>query len=597
MPGVTRLSAGARVWHLVTWPLHHIRWKIVLPYALLTVVLAVVGSYLATRAVTGSLRERFDNQLVQASRVTADSVVRKEREHLETVRAISFTEGVADAIQEGDRTKLENLAEPVAANAGVERLEILDIEGQRLRTFRLWDEEALLYQELTDDDPSTWPLVQRVIGGEVDDLGDKYAQIIETSEGYVLYTSGPISAEGDLVGVVLVGTALDSFVQEMKTEALADVTVYDFDGNPLVSTFGPLEDASSDEARLNIGSEHLAAVTVDAAAVREHRTLWGRGYDVLYGRLEVRDQAVGLYSIGLPTDFLFHAGTATRTQIALLFGLGMAAVLGTGLYLAHSLTKPILRLVRAARLVASGDLTVRSEVKSADEIGVLASSFDEMTDKLQAQHLATIRALTSTIEARDPYTRGHSLRVGQLAVMIGRNMGLDEKTLANLEVGGYLHDIGKIGIRDTVLLKPGALAPEDRPAIHEHPGMGLEILESVDLPQEVIDVVEGHHERLDGSGYPHGLWGGHVPMVARIAAVSDMYDALTSDRPYRGPMTVEEALALLRSEADRRALDPDVVEALTAVLPEWERRRAGEPDLRGLKPPNLDVHVQKVTVS
>jgi putative nucleotidyltransferase with HDIG domain len=173
----------------------------------------------------------------------------------------------------------------------------------------------------------------------------------------------------------------------------------------------------------------------------------------------------------------------------------MAAALGIGLYLTHQLTKPILRLVRTARIVASGDLTVRSGVKSGDEIGILATSFDEMTNKLQRQHLSTIRALTSAIDARDPYTMGHSVRVGQLAMMLGRQLGMEDKRLARLEVGGYLHDIGKIGIRDAVLLKPGRLTPEERTIIEDHPRIGLSILEAVDLPEEVVRFVQDHHER------------------------------------------------------------------------------------------------------
>ncbi len=579
---------------LVTWPLRHIRWKIVLPYAFLTVVLAVAGSYLATNLVAGSLAERFDNQLTEAGRVVADAVVRKEREHLETVRAVAFTEGIPDAVGAGDKAKLEDLVEPIAGNAAVERLEILDSEGGRLKTLWLADEEALLYEELSDDDkPATWPLVQNALQGEADALGDKYAQIVETSAGFVLYTAGPILGDGEVVGVVLVGTSLDSFIAGTKTEALADITVYDFAGNPLASTYVRPDDASADEARLDVGGDVVDDAILGDATFREHRTLWGRDYDLVYGRLQVRDQIVGLYSAGLPTDFIFSTVAATRMRIALLFGVSMAAVLGLGFYMAHRITQPIMRLVRTTRLVASGDLTARSGIKTGDEIGTLASSFDEMTSKLQHQHLATIKALTSAIDARDPNTLGHSVRVGQLAVMIGRHLGLDEKTLAQLEIGGYLHDIGKIGIRDAVLLKRGQLTPKERRIIEEHPRIGLAILDPVDLTKEVVEFVESHHERLNGSGYPHGLRDDLVSIVARIAAVSDVYDAVTSERPYRSPIRTDEGLALLRLD-EGTLFDPRVVEAFVAVQPEWERRRASEPELQGFKLPDLDL--EKVTV-
>jgi len=573
---------------IIAWPFRRLRWKIVLPYAFLTVVLATAGSYVATHLVTGSLSERFDNQLAEAGRVVADTVVRKEREHLETVRAVAFTKGVPEAIQAADQAKVADLVGPLAGNAKVERLEVLDATGRRLKTFSLIDEKSLSYAELSDtDDPAGWPLVQRALQGETDQLGDKYAQIVETSEGFVLYTAGPISAGGKLAGVVLVGTTLDSFVRQTKTAALADVTIYDFNGDALASTYAQPEEASAGEAPLDVGAQVLQDATA-GTAVRENRSLWGRDYDLVYGRLQLRDQAVGLYSAGLPTDFMFSAGAATRTRVALLFGVGMAAVLGIGFFLAHRLTQPILRLVRTARVVTSGDLTARSGIRSGDEIGTLASSFDEMTGRLQRQHLATIKALTSAIDARDPHTMGHSVRVGQLAVMLGRHLRLEDSVLARLEIGGYLHDIGKIGIRDAILLKPGSLTPEERRVIEEHPRIGLAILDPVDLAREVIEFVEGHHERLDGSGYPHGATEGGVTTVARIAAVCDVYDAVTSERPYRGPMEPEEALAMLRSDAGR-LFDPEVVEALAAVLDEWTRRRASEPELQGFKLPELDT--------
>lgn len=591
---MAKASALGGFSRFLTWPVRHVRWKIVVPYAFLTVMLAIAGSYIATQIVTGSLEERFDNQLAEAGRVASDGVVHQERQHLEIVRAASFTEGVDEAVLNDDAEALDGLLLPIVTNSAVERLEILDASGERLRTFELTDATELTFGEIVDaDDPATWQIVQRTLGGEADELGDKYAQVIETANGFYLYTSGVITSGDQIAGVVLVGTRLDTIAASIKEDALANVTLYDFAGAPLASTFARPEDARSDEAVLDVEGEALAGATSGGTAIRETRSLFGREYDLLYGRLVVRGQAVGLYSVGLPTDFIFSAGSTTRTQVALLFGLGMAAVLGIGFYLAHQLTKPILTLVRTARIVASGDLTVRSGVRTRDEIGTLASSFDDMTAKLQRQHLGTIKALTSAIDARDPYTLGHSVRVGQLAMTIGKHMQLDVLTLSRLEVGGYLHDIGKIGIRDAVLLKPSALTDEEREAIEEHPTIGLKILESVELPDDVLKFVGSHHEKLDGSGYPQGLKADDIPMVARIAAVSDMYDAVTTHRPYRTPMKPYEALAMLRSEAGR-FLDREVVEAFAEILEDWEHRRATEKELRGYQ--ILDPETAKVTV-
>jgi putative nucleotidyltransferase with HDIG domain len=217
--------------------------------------------------------------------------------------------------------------------------------------------------------------------------------------------------------------------------------------------------------------------------------------------------------------------------------------------------------------MAAGDLTARSAVRTSDEVGVLAETFDDMAERLQRQHLATIRALTAAIDARDPYTAGHSIRVGQLAAEIGAELGLDESQLQHLEIGGYLHDAGKVGVRDAVLLKPGALTAEERQMIEPHPRIGLDILAPVDLAPEVVEFVAAHHEKLDGSGYPQGRRSHEIGLVARIAAIADIYDALTTDRPYRAAMTADQALADLRGGVEAGELDARVVETLDRILP------------------------------
>ena len=237
----------------------------------------------------------------------------------------------------------------------------------------------------------------------------------------------------------------------------------------------------------------------------------------------------------------------------------------------------------AARAVAAGDLSVRSAVRTRDEIGVLASSFNSMTERLQHQHLATIRALTSAIDARDPYTAGHSVRVGQLAVEIGTALGLPGAQLQHLEIGGYLHDIGKIGVRDAVLLKPSALTPEEHQIVQDHPRVGLDILAPVEPAPEVTEFVGAHHEKLGGDGYPNHLRSQDLSIIARIAAVADIYDALTTDRPYRAAMSPEQALEILKREAAAGSLDRQVVTTFSGLVSRWEKRRRTDPTLKGFE--------------
>jgi putative nucleotidyltransferase with HDIG domain len=277
-----------------------------------------------------------------------------------------------------------------------------------------------------------------------------------------------------------------------------------------------------------------------------------------------------------------------------VFGAATAAVLAVGILVAQGVTAPLISLVRTARAVTAGDLSVRSGFRSRDEVGTLASSFDIMTERLANTHLQTIRALSSAIDARDPYTAGHSVRVGQLSVEIGRELELPKRDLQFLEIGGYLHDVGKIGIRDSVLLKQGKLTPDERRMIEDHPRIGLKIISHVELADEVVQVVAGHHEKLDGTGYPYGLTGDDVTIFARIAAVSDIYDALTTERPYKPALTIERAVAVLKDEVTGGHLDPRVVDALTKALPRWGRRLETEKDLRGLLIPEMEELAREV---
>lgn len=186
-------------------------------------------------------------------------------------------------------------------------------------------------------------------------------------------------------------------------------------------------------------------------------------------------------------------------------------------------------------------------------------------ERLERAYTEVIAALCATVEAKDPYTQGHSARVAWLAARIAAELGLPPQEISRLYQAGLLHDIGKIGIPDAVLQKPGRLTPEEFALIREHPVRGAAILQHVRSLAPLLPAVRWHHERLDGSGYPDGLVGEDIPLDARIMAVADVFDALTSARPYRAAMSLEEAFAVLLSEAGTK-LDPDCVAALRRVV-------------------------------
>jgi putative two-component system response regulator len=178
---------------------------------------------------------------------------------------------------------------------------------------------------------------------------------------------------------------------------------------------------------------------------------------------------------------------------------------------------------------------------------------------------AVITTLALTIEARDPYTGGHSDRLGRYAVAVGRALGVDGPTLRALQFGGYLHDIGKVAVPDSVLLKPGRLDAQERQLIQAHPVVGAELVRGLRTLDSVRPIIRHHHERWNGSGYPDGLEGEAIPLGARIISVVDVYDSLHGARPYKRAQSHDEALSRLRQETDAGYLDPTIVDAFSDV--------------------------------
>lgn len=179
-----------------------------------------------------------------------------------------------------------------------------------------------------------------------------------------------------------------------------------------------------------------------------------------------------------------------------------------------------------------------------------------------------ILSMSRFIEAKDPYTIGHNERVAELSVAIGEMMELSPDELRYLRIGGLLHDVGKIGTPDAILLKPGALTDEEREVVERHPVVGEEICRPITSLTALLHIIRHHHERLDGSGYPDGLKGVDVPPMALIVGVCDVYDALTSKRPYRDAMPLERAKSILAEMVEANQLDGDILRLLLVAIGE-----------------------------
>lgn len=202
----------------------------------------------------------------------------------------------------------------------------------------------------------------------------------------------------------------------------------------------------------------------------------------------------------------------------------------------------------------------------ASSVAVALSNV-ETYHELRELNIQTIAALVNTVEARDPYTRGHSERVGRYAAAIAQKLGLPTAQVEACQVGGLLHDIGKIGIRDAILYKPGQLTDDEHESMQEHPAIGARIVSGVARLAHVVPIIYAHQERYDGSGYPQGLREEAIPLEARIVAVADAFEALTAERPYKQAIPVEDALRMLQEGAGTR-WDPRVVDALAQVARE-----------------------------
>lgn len=229
------------------------------------------------------------------------------------------------------------------------------------------------------------------------------------------------------------------------------------------------------------------------------------------------------------------------------------------------LTDEIDRLRRelARREREAADNALQLERYAAD----LRETFKEeraRSQELARSYTATVRALSNAVEARDAYTGKHAERVAAYGIEIARALGLPRPDAPEIEFGFLLHDIGKVAIPDSILYKPGALNDEERGRMAKHPEIGAEIVRGIEFLEEPAKVVRSHHERWDGSGYPDGLRGDEIPLAARVFAVADVLDALTTDRPYRTASTFAVAREMITAGSGSQ-FDPRVVDAFNSI--------------------------------
>jgi signal transduction histidine kinase len=391
--GETETPSRLRAWFAALWNrLSSLRAKLIVPYVLLTLLIALVGVYVITRLVTSTFQERFVNQLFEAARVTSDSVVRRERTQLENLRLIAFTQGVPEALQAGDVDQLEALILPLALNNELEAVTIVDPNGVELLTL-VEDLGTGQYVSTQGADYSEYDFVQAVLEGRVDEFGDKYADVMPTTFGPFLFTSSPVrNSSGQITGGALVGTSLRRLLAETKSQALADVSFLSPDGSFVATT-------------LVIPDEGVEVLEVSPAffaggndAVTFDLELYGRGFQAVVAPLILRGERMGILSVVLPSDYVVTPMAISRDLFSLIFSIGTLAIIILGYLLAQGIARPILRLRSMSQAVASGDLEQKTGLARSDEIGELAQAFDAMTARLRERTEEARRLYEETVE-------------------------------------------------------------------------------------------------------------------------------------------------------------------------------------------------------
>ena len=291
------------------------------------------------------------------------------------------------------------------------------------------------------------------------------------------------------------------------------------------------------------------------------------GTNARLGVIAIQDEKAALTSV-----------SDMRRQTVWISLFSAMFALTIGFYFAKKLTDPVQALAFAAHRIAGGDFSQRIDVQSRTELGELGDSFNQMTSQLEhfiadltsaAQEnrqlfLGTVKALAAAIDGKDPYTRGHSERVARFSVAISQGLQLPDEEIEKIRVSALLHDVGKIGIDDNILKKPSALTADEFEIMKQHPQKGYKIMSQIPAMREFLPGMYMHHEMVDGNGYPQGLKSSEIPLQAKIVAVADTFDAMTTDRPYQKAMEFADALALINSYVGTR-YDANVVGALMAA--------------------------------
>ena len=395
----------------------------------------------------------------------------------------------------------------------------------------------------------------------------------------VLYST-PVMAGGRFIGMLGAGVDLGYLSSRLRDSATAGLVSYvvDHDGR-LVAASSSNFVTGQDMTRFEIVRNFVESSRAPLAATSDFVvTENGKSVRMLGTFNPVTALRWAVVAQKPQSEAYRDVEEMQTTAVWLAIGSVIMSVL-ISVFAAQKITTPINILTDSSRAIAQGDFSKRVQLKSRTEIGELANTFNHMTEDLErfvldlkraaeenrALFMGSIQMLAGAVDEKDPYTRGHSDRVTRYSTLLATELGLPEEEIEVVKIAAQLHDVGKIGIEDRILKKPGALTPDEYEIMKTHTTRGANILRPVQQLKEMIPGIELHHESLDGRGYPFGLKGDEIPLTPRIISVADTFDAMTTNRPYQAARPPEYALKIIQSLKVTK-FDPKVVDALEKVL-------------------------------
>ena len=405
----------------------------------------------------------------------------------------------------------------------------------------------------------------------------------------VMLVSSPIMYDGHFLGMIGSVVDMDYLIRRLQQVSLTGLMPY------VVDSQGRLVAAATAQYATGQDMTHFEIVRSFVDEGSKAQLAATREFTVSNDNGKAATEMLGTYSpvtsldwavvVQKPREDAYRGIYEMQRTGRLLAWLAVFVSVGLSILSARRITSPLQVLTQSSQAIARGDFSQRVHLKTRTEIGELATTFNTMQEELEQfvedlkraadenknLFMGSIQMLAGAVDEKDPYTRGHSDRVTKYSMMIAKEMGLDPGFLEILRISAQLHDVGKIGIEDRILKKPGALTPEEFEIMKTHTIKGANLLRPVPQLHEMLPGIELHHEALNGRGYPYGLKGDEIPLLARVIAVGDTFDALTTNRPYQRAQDPVEAMRIIQSLSGQR-LDPRAVAALLAVFQRGEIR-------------------------